>query len=820
MTISYNWLKNYLNINLNPDEVSILLTDCGLEVESVEKFQSMAGGLEGLVIGEVKTREKHPDADRLSVTTVDVGRGELLNIVCGAPNVQAGQKVVVATIGANLYPSEGAPFEIKKSKIRGMLSEGMICAEDEIGLGASHEGIMVLDPAVEVGMPAADYFKVETDYIFEIGLTPNRADAASHYGVARDLAAVLNTNPKYAHTQVSLVLPSVNEFKIDNHSRNISVEVKAQDACPRYSGLTITGVKIEQSPAWLQNRLKSIGVKTINNIVDITNYVLHELGQPLHAFDADKISGDKIFVQKVNRDTSFTTLDKAERKLSENDLMICDADKPMCIAGVFGGAASGISEQTTSIFLESAYFNPVSVRKTSKLHGLKTDASFRFERGTDPAMTLYALKRAALLIQEIAGGKVSSDITDFYPNPIEPFKVELPFLRCDKLIGKIIDRSIIKNIITSLGIEITSESAEGLVLAIPVFKVDVQRDVDVVEEILRIYGYNNIEIPQEVHSSLSYHPKPDKEKLQDLISNLLSDKGFKEIMNNSLTKSDYANYVENVDKSQSVNILNPLSSDLNVMRQTLLFGGLESIAYNQNRKNPDLKFYEFGKSYHLVNKEAENVSKKYTENSHLNIWITGRQMAESWNSQNTNANFYQLKGYVISILNRLGITNHSYSEVNNDIFGYGLSISSNKNLLVEFGLVNQKLLKSFDIAQEVFYADFNWNKLFELAGKTKIMFKEVSKFPTVRRDLSLLLDKSVKFEQIEQLAIQSERTLLKEVSLFDVYQGDKLPEGKKSYAVSFIIQDEEKTLTDKQIDKVMEKFQKTFEEKLGAVLRG
>ena len=820
MTISYNWLKNYLNINLSPEEVSVLLTDCGLEVESVEKFQTITGGLEGLVIGEVKTREKHPDADRLSITTVDVGTGELLNIVCGAPNVAAGQKVVVATIGANLYPSEGTPFEIKKSKIRGMLSEGMLCAEDEIGMGASHDGIMVLDPSVAVGTPAADYFKVETDFIFEIGLTPNRADAASHYGVARDLAAVLRTNPHYASMEVSLALPSVDGFKIDNNNRNIAVEVKEELACARYSSLTITGVNVGNSPSWLQNRLKSIGIKSINNIVDVTNFVLHELGQPLHAFDADKINGDKILVQKVEKDTKFITLDKIERSLSENDLVICDAEKPLCIAGVFGGAASGVSESTKTIFLESAYFNAVSVRKTSKFHGLKTDASFRFERGTDPEITVYALKRAALLIQEIAGGVISSEITDFYPTPVQPFSIDFSYSRCHKLIGKTLANAVIKNIITALGINISSESSQGLTLAVPAFKVDVQRDVDVVEEILRIYGYNNIDIPVEVHSSLSYHPKPDKEKLQDLTSNLLSSQGFKEIMNNSLTKVEYSGYSEDIDKNQIVSILNPLSSDLNVMRQTLLYGGLEVIAHNQNRKNPDLKLYEFGKSYHLVKKEATNVSKKYNELAHLNIWLTGRQMAESWNSQDGNVNFYQLKGAVLSVLNRLGISNLDYNEVNKDIFAYGLSIAVNKKVVVEFGLVNPKILKAFDINQEVFYADFNWNVLFELSGKTKIIFKELAKYPAVRRDLSLLIDKPVKFEQIEQLAFQSERELLKEVNLFDVYQGDKLPEGKKSYAVSFIIQDEEKTLTDKQIDKIMEKFQKSFQDKLGAVLRG
>lgn len=818
MKISFNWLKNYINTDLSAEEAGKLLTDCGLEVESIEKFQSVEGGLEGLVIGEVKTREKHPDADRLSVTTVDIGADALLNIVCGASNVEAGQKVVVAIIGATLYPSEGESFQIKKSKIRGQLSEGMICAEDEIGLGKSHEGIMVLDSTAKVGMPAADYFNIETDYVIEIGLTPNRADAASHYGVARDLAAILKTNPAYSGKEVKLKLPAVDAF-VEGSANKIIVEVRDFEACPRYSGITIEGVEIKPSPAWLVNRLKAIGLKPINSVVDATNYVLHELGQPLHAFDADKISGNKVIIRKVEKDTPFITLDHVERKLSENDLMICDAEKPMCIAGVFGGLNSGVSNDTKNIFLESAYFNPVSVRKTSKHHGLKTDSSFRFERGTDPEITVYALKRTALLIQEIAGGKAVSPIVDIYPKSVEHFKVNLEYIRCHKLIGKVIEHETIKKIITSLGIKIVSETESGLVLSVPPFKVDVQRDVDVVEEILRIYGYNNIEIPTSVNSSLSYHPKPDKEKLQDMISNLLSDKGFNEIMNNSLTKSGYSDLCKHIDKEKEVRILNPLSSDLNVMRQTILFGGLESIAYNQNRKNADLKFFEFGKSYHLVNKEGDKVTKKYSEKHHLGIWLSGKAHMERWNSADKNVDFYLLKGYLEAILNRLGISNTSYSEVANDMFAFGLSLKVKDKMLAEIGLVNGNILKGFDINQEVFFVDIDWELAFSLATKTKVIYREVPKFPSVRRDLALLLDKQIKFEQIEQLAFQTEKSLLKNVNLFDIYEGDKLPSGKKSYAVSFTLLDEEKTLNDKQIDKIMERLQKIFEEKLGAELR-
>ena len=821
MKISYNWLKNYVNTSLSPQQIADLLTSCGLEVESLENFQSFKGGLQGLVIGEVKTKEKHPDADRLNITKVDIGK-ELLTIVCGASNVEAGQKVIVATAGTVLYPSTGEPFEIKTSKIRGQLSEGMICAEDEIGLGASHEGIMVLNADVPTGTFAKEYFEVEEDFVFEIGLTPNRADAASHIGVARDIAAVINAirernTTGEAKNNLTLQLPSVEKFRVDNTDKKIEVSVEDAAACLRYSGVTISNVKVKESPVWLKNRLKAIGLKPINNLVDITNFVLHETGQPLHAFDADKIKGNKVIVKKLPEGNRFKTLYEVERKLSAKDLMICDAEEAMCIAGVFGGIKSGVSVATTSIFIESACFNPVSIRKTSRLHGLKTDASFRFERGTDPNITIYALKRAAMLIKEIAGGLVSSEIADIYPNPIGDFKVDLLYKNCDRLIGKTIDRNIIKNILSSIEIEILKENTDGLSLAVPPFKVDVQREVDVIEEILRIYGYNNIETPGAVRSSLSHSQKPDKEKIQNVISDLLSNNGFAEIMSNSLTRSEYIKSLETIKSENNVKILNPLSADLDVLRQTLLFGGLEAIAYNQNRKNADLKLYEFGKVYQAL--QNSNLVLPYEETQHLALFICGRKQPEIWNALNDEVSFFYLKGFVQSILSRLGIRETDCNEITNDIFVDGLSYRVNNKKIVDFGLVNKSVLKSFDIPQKIFYADFNWQHVTELSGRNNIQYLEVSKFPSVRRDLALLIDKQVKFSDIEHLAYQTEKQLLKTVNLFDVYEGNKLEAGKKSYAVSFILQDEEKTLTDKQIDKVMEKLQKTFEMKFGAKLR-
>jgi len=816
MKISYNWLKNYVNTNLPAETIAKYLTDCGLEVEAIDKIESVKGGLQGIVVGEVKTKEKHPDADRLNLTTVDVGTGTLLNIVCGAANVEAGQKVVVATIGAKLYPIIGEPFEIKKSKIRGAASEGMICAEDEIGLGESHAGIMVLDKDAKVGTPAADYFKLESDFVFEIGLTPNRADAASHIGVARDLAAVLNAHAEKEENKISFELPDVRGFNIDTTNLKIEVAVEDSLACPRYSGVSLSDVKVADSPDWLKNKLNAIGLRPINNIVDATNFVLHELGQPLHAFDADKIRGNKVIVKKLADKTKFKTLDETERELSSDDLMICDSEGGMCIAGVFGGFNSGVSAATKNIFLESAYFNSTSVRKSSKRHDLKTDASFRFERGTDPNMTVFALKRVALLIKEIAGGQISSEIIDIYPEPIKNFKVPFSFANCDKMTGKVLDRDLIKNIIKSLQIEIENEGNDTLLLSVPPFKVDVQREQDVIEEVLRIYGYNNIEIPVKLNASISYSEKPNKEKIQNTISDLLTNNGFSEIMGLSLTKADYAAKLTSIDAEKNVVMLNPLSSDLNVLRQSLLFTGLEAIAYNQNRKNSDLKIYEFGKIYLQIKADSGN---KYIENKHLSLFITGKKEEESWNVKNETANFYTLKGAVNALLNRLGITNIKLSELNDEKFSFGLSYASGKKTLVEFGSVSKTVLKQLDIKQEVFYADFNWDAVIELTASNKVMYSEVPKFPEVRRDLALLIDKAIKFEQLEQLAYQSEKQLLKNVNLFDVYEGDKLPSGKKSYALSFTLLVENATLTDKQIEKIMEKLMKTYQEKVGAEIR-
>lgn len=826
MKISYNWLKEYVQTDLSVEQVGILLTDCGLEVESIEKFETVKGGLVGMVIGEVKTKEKHPDADRLNITTVDIGTGTLLNIVCGAANVEAGQKVVVATIGAMLYPTTGEPFEIKKSKIRGAVSEGMICAEDEIGLGDSHAGIMVLEPSAKIGTPANEYFKLDEDFTLEIGLTPNRADATSHVGVARDLVAVMNCVSAMQGSESpdlkSLLLPNVNSFAIDTNDSKIEVVVEDSIACPRYSGLSINNIKVGDSPDWLKNRLKAIGIRSINNIVDTTNYVLHELGQPMHAFDADKIQGGlpagqagKVIVKKLVDKTKFKTLDEVERELSSEDLMICDANGGMCIAGVFGGIESGVTAETKNIFLESAYFNSTSVRKSSKRHGLKTDASFRYERGADPNITVFALKRAAMLIKEIAGGEISSDVIDIYPKKIENFKVPFSFEKCDQLIGKHIDLEIIKNIITSLGIEIEHEGHDALLLSVPPFKVDVTREQDVIEEVLRIYGYNNIEIPTVLNSSLSFAEKPDKEKIQNVVSELLTNNGFSEMMCLSLTKGEYAGKLKSLSQDRSVAMMNPLSSDLNVLRQTLLFSGLETIAYNQNRKNADLKLYEFGKTYIAIKGETT----KYIESKHLSLFITGRKQEESWNGKSEQVNLYTLKGFVTAVLGRLGITDVKLAELNNDVYSQSATVNWNKKSLVEFGAVSKSVLKSMDIKQEVFYADFNWDLIIEAVKKTHVMYTEVPKFPEVRRDLALLIDKAIQFEQLEQLAFQSEKNILKNVNLFDVYEGDKLPAGKKSYALSFILQDEAATLTDKQIEKIMEKLMKTYQEKVGAEIR-
>ncbi|SMO74957.1 phenylalanine--tRNA ligase subunit beta [Solitalea koreensis] len=802
MKISYNWLKQYIKTDLSPEQISTILTNVGLEVESLEEIQTVAGGLKGLVIGHVTSREKHPNADKLSVTKVNVGNGHDLDIVCGAPNVAAGQKVVVATVGTTVYPSSGEPFEIKKAKIRGEVSEGMICAEDEIGLGASHAGIIVLPEDAPIGMLAKEYFKIEDDYCFVLGLTPNRVDAASHVGVARDIAAFLQSN---------VILPSVADFKVDNHESKISVEVIDTEDAPRYSGVSINNVTVADSPEWLQNKLRAIGQKPINNVVDVTNYVLHELGQPLHAFDADQIKGGKVIVKKLAEGTPFITLDGIERKLSADDMMICDETEGLCLAGVFGGIKSGVTAVTKNVFLESAYFNSVAIRKSAKRYGLKTDASWRFERGTDPAATVFALKRAALLIKEIAGGTISSEVIDIYPVEIKNAAVEVSYKNVKRLIGKEIAAEQIKAILTGLGIEILSEDALGIKVSVPTSKVDVTREVDIVEEILRIYGYNNIEIPALVNSSLSYAVKPDREKLQNAIAEFLTANGFAEIMSNSLTKSAYSHLTANINQNENVVILNPLSNDLDVLRQSLIFSGLEAVAYNQNRRQADLKLYEFGITY----RKTEN---GYAENARLAVFVTGRLESEQWNAANAMADYYAIKGYVDAILNKLNVQVASSERIVDDQTSEGLSYKKGKNIIVQFGSVSKAILKKLDIDKPVFYADFNWDYILKTQMNNKVDYTEVAKFPAVRRDLSMLLDSSVNFAQLRDLAFQTERKLLKEVNIFDKYEGDKLPQGKKSYALSFVIQDDEKTLTDKQIDSVMQKVIANFE-KLGVEIR-
>lgn len=798
MKISYKWLRQFIQTDKTPEELSLILTNIGLEVESLEKVQSVPGGLEGLLIGYVKECVQHPNADRLKVTRVDVGLADDLQVVCGASNVAAGQKVVIATVNTTVYPVSGEPFKINKSKIRGEVSEGMICAEDEIGLGHDHAGIMVLDADAPVGSAAKEYFKLEDDYMFEIGLTPNRADAASHLGVARDLAAYLKTK---------VIMPDLSGFKADSDSLLIPVKIENPEACGRYSSLTISGVTVTESPDWLKEKLNTIGVRPINNIVDVTNYVLHELGQPLHAFDADAIIGQKVLVKKCADGTVFQTLDEVDRKLSSEDLMICNAESPMCIAGVFGGMSSGVKQSTTRIFLESAWFDAVSVRKTSKRFGLKTDASFRFERGTDPDMTVVALKRAALLIKEVAGGQISSDVSDIYPSPLAPFEVNISFNSVNRLIGKEIAIEEIRSTLSGLGIKIVSEDSEGMLLHVPPFKVDVTREVDIIEEILRIHGYDNVEIPSQIRASLNYSQKPDKEVLQNQVADMLTGNGYLEILSNSLTKSVYS-----ANPESAVKILNPLSSDLDVMRQTLLYSGLEAVSYNHNRKNTDLKLYEFGKVYALENDN-------YKENQRLSVFITGEMHAENWNSKASSAGFYNLKSLVDLIISRLNVKGLSVADSSNQDLAYGICYKKGEKVVVDFGAVAKKTLKRLDISAEVFYADFDWDLILRVVKNNKITYTEVSKFPSVRRDLSMLLNKDYTFEQLKQIAFKTDKSLLKEVNVFDVYIGDKLPEGKKSYALSFLIQDEEKTLTDKQIESLMQKLILNFEKQAGAEIR-
>ena len=798
MKISYNWLKQFIDTDKTPEQLSQILTGIGLEVESLEKVQAIPGGLEGLVIGYVKDTRQHPNADRLKITQVDAGTGAELQIVCGASNVAPGQKVVVATVGTTVYPIKGEPFKINKSKIRGEESEGMICAEDEIGLGESHEGIMVLDTDAPIGDLAKDYFKITDDYLYEIGLTPNRADAASHLGTARDIAAFIKTH---------INKPDLSAFKVDNTNRPIEVVVENSTACPRYSSLTISGVEVKDSPKWLKEKLSVIGLRSINNIVDITNYVLHGLGQPLHAFDADAVKGNKVIVGTCPAGTIFKTLDEVDRKLSADDLMINNAETPMCIAGVFGGIGSGVRETTKNIFLESAYFNPVWVRKTSKRHGLKTDASFRFERGTDPNITVTALKYAAILIKELAGGTISSEVSDIYPNPVAPFEVDITYKNVDRLIGKSITHQEIKSIIKALDIEIVSESEEGLSLKVPPYRVDVTREVDVIEEILRIYGYNNIEIPTQIRASLNNSIRPEKDDVQNAISDILSANGFNEILSNSLTKSAYSS---NLDTA--VKILNPLSGDLDVMRQSMVFSGLEAIAYNQNRRNADLKLYEFGKVYNVKDD-------KYTETQRFAIFITGADKEEQWNQKPQQFSFYRIKAVVDALVQRLNIRDYTVEDATCSKMVFGLQYMRNGKQLVKFGAINKDALKKVDVEKEVFYADFNLDLVLAAVKKNKIVYQEVSKFPAVRRDLSMLVDTQVTFGQLKQIAQKTERKLLKDVNVFDVYQGDKLPAGKKSYALSFTLQDEEKTLTDKTIDSIIQKLIYNFGKEAGAEIR-
>ena len=808
MKISYNWLKQFLQVDWEENKTSELLTGLGLEVEGIETKESIKGSLEGILVGEVLTCKQHPNADRLKITTVDLGTGDPVQIVCGAPNVAAGQKVPVATIGTTLYDDKGVGFKIKKGKIRGEESHGMICAEDELGLGTGHDGILILDKKLKVGTPAAEVFNIETDQVFEIGLTPNRADAMSHYGVARDFRAGLIQHG----INLELITPSVSDFHVEQRRLRIDIEVENKDLAPRYCGISIVDVEVKDSPEWIQNRLKSIGITPKNNIVDITNYVLHELGQPLHAFDASKIKGNKVIVKTLAQGTKFTTLDEVERELHSEDIMICDSESnPLCIAGVFGGINSGVSEKTTSIFLESAYFKPVSIRKTAKRHALNTDASFRFERGIDINFTKYALKRAAILIKEYANGKIASDVIDFYPEKIEDFQVFLSYESAFRLIGQEIDKETIKNILASLEIKISSETEGGLGLTIPSYRVDVQREADIIEEILRVYGYNNIKFSHKLNTSISFDSNKDI-SLENIVANQLTTLGFNETMANSLTKEEYSSFSENLKSEFNVTMLNPLSNDLKVMRQSLLFSGLESISYNLNRKNNSLKLYEFGKTYHKY-------EKGYQEDKHLTIFVSGARTKDSWTSLTQNSEFFYLKGIVMSILERIGVTNIKTSPVKSDVFSEGIVLSLGKNKLVEFGVIKKKILKEFGIKQEVLFADFDWTSILSISGKKKIKVSMLPKFPSVKRDLALLLDEKITFKEIYDLAFQSERNLLKDLGLFDVYEGDKLPEGKKSYAVSFVLQDNNKTLEDRQIDKIMQKLQQSFEKNLGAVLR-
>ena len=822
MNISYKWLKRYIDIDLEPKEITAALTSLGLECDSIEEVETIKGGLRGIVIGKVLTCDEHPNSDHLHITTCDLGTGEPVQIVCGAANVAAGQTVVVATVGTKLYNGD-EEFQIKKSKIRGVESFGMICAEDEIGLGHSHDGIMVLEGDIAPGTPAAEYFQVESDYMLEVELTPNRVDGASHYGVARDLKAWLRRNGK---PEAEVVTPDVSGFKADRNDGAAQIEVVDGQGCPRYSGVTVRGVEVKESPEWLKNLLLAAGQRPINNIVDITNYVLLGMGQPLHCFDLSKVAGEKIVVRTCPQGTKFTTLDGVERTLDEADLMICDAEKPMCIAGVFGGLDSGVTETTTDVFIESAYFNPTRVRKTARRHGLNTDASFRYERGCDPNITIFAAKLAALLIKEVAGGEICGDVMDIYPEKVEPFKVELELAYCHRLIGKEIPTEEIKAILASLEIDIKAETAEVLSLEVPTYRVDVQRPCDVVEEILRVYGYNNIEFGMEMHANLSQKTATDESyRLQQLIAEQLTADGFCEIMNNSLSAISYYEGKEVYPEAKCVRLLNPLSNDLCVMRQTLLYGGLESLSHNINRKASSLALYEIGNCYSRNPEQestAENPLAPYAEELHLGIWMTGDKTAASWNTKAEPVTVFDLKAVVLNVLRRLGIDARTLdmTQASDEIFAAKLDILTKAGKpLGSLGMLRHNLLKGFDIEQEVMYAELNWDALFKLAAKVKTTYQAIPKSQPVKRDLALLLDSAVTFRQVEDVIRQSERKLLRDVRLFDVYEGKNLEPGKKSYAVSMTLQDPEKTLQDKQIDAVMGKIIMNLEKQLNAKLR-
>ena len=808
MKISYNWLKQFIKVDWDAEKTGNLLTNLGLEIEGIEAFESVTGGLKGIVVGHVLECDQHPNADRLKVTSVAIGNGEVLQIVCGAPNIAKGQKVPVATIGTTLYDEDGNPWKIKKGKIRGEESHGMICSEVELGLGKSHDGIMVLDKDVVTGTLGSDIFEIENDQVFEIGLTPNRADAMSHLGVARDLKAGLLRN----EVLLELITPSNSSFRVENRTHKIDVQVKDNNLVPRYCGLTISGIKVKDSPQWIQNRLKSMGLAPINNIVDATNYVLHELGQPLHAFDSGKISGDKIIVKTVAKGTKFITLDGVERKLHKDDLMICDAEKPMCIAGVFGGLESGVTESTENIFLESAYFNPISIRKTAKRHALNTDASFRFERGIDPNLTEYALIHAALLIKEIAGGKITSDVMDIYPKKIQDHQVFLNFNNASSLIGEEIPKEIIKEILTSLDIKINNVTEAGLGMTIPAYRNDVTREADVIEEILRVYGYNNIKFTEKLNASISANQLIEDYQIQNKIGNQLTALGFYEMMGNSLTSPKYVDLSKALRHENNIEMLNPLSNDLSVMRQSMLFNALEALSFNSNRKISDLKLFEFGKTYHQYDAGRQ-------EPKHLSLLVSGLKGDKNWTLPSSKSTFFYFKGFVINVLERLGITDYSENGTNDENFSEGLSFSKNGKLLVEFGTINKSITANFGIDAETFYADFKWDDVLEEIATDNFILKAIPKFPKVKRDLALLIDESVTFDSLKKTAQQTEKKLLRNINLFDVYTGSKLPEGKKSYALSFTIQDEKRTLTDKQIDKIMKKLQQNFESEFGASLR-